>query len=641
MCGIAGLAALRPVARAALQRMTALQAHRGPDGENYWVDASGCVAFGHRRLSIIDLSPTGAQPMSDASGRFVICYNGEIYNYVELASRLRAQGASFRSQSDTEVILEAYRLWGDEALRELNGMFAFALYDRERRRLICARDRFGEKPFLFALTGDYFAFASEYKALLSLKEIDDVPDTAAVLRFLGSGSAGIDDRSQTVFRGIQQLLPGEMLSLDLDTMTARTDRYWTLEPKPTAAVPRFNDAAREFRELLQDSVRLRLRSDVPVGSCLSGGLDSSSIVMLARQIVGSEVPYHVFTGRFPGTPADEGPYADAVTHAAGATPHLAFPTAEGLLADLPQFMWHNELPVGSGSQYAQWSVFKSAREAGVTVLLDGQGGDELLGGYEQYFEAYCRERTGAAEARGERAGIRARYPKALPTPSMAFKRALPGAWRWRLAGWLKTGSDFSFGLEPEAAALLRRDMPAPRPGAFTGLKAQLFEESFHTTLPTLLRYGDRNSMAHSREVRLPFCDHRLAEFVFSLPAEFLMGDIQTKRILRAAMQGLLPETVSRRWNKHGFVPPHDLWFRGPLLDAFEALLADGDFLAWGVWNVAWWRQVVERARGGASGLGTVLWKPFIAEMWRRHFLQPLQQAEKVSLFAAAPVAARA
>ncbi len=619
------MVARRRVNPEALDRMARLQAHRGPDDENRWLAEDGRVGFAHRRLSIIDLGPGGRQPMRHASGDVTVCYNGEIYNYLELAGRLRGEGVRFATHSDTEVLIEAYRHWGQAFLAELNGMFAFALYDARRRRLVCARDRYGEKPFLFAVGRDFFAFASEYKALLAIDEIDDAVDETRLWRFLVSGSEGLDDERQTVFPAISQLLPGECLTVDIDTLRIDITRYWTVAPERDAARLGFADAAARLRELLADSVRLRLRSDVPVGSCLSGGLDSGSIVCLARAEIGAGKDYHAFSGRFPGTPADEGPYIAAVAEATGAVVHEICPTPEDLLAEFPAFVWHNELPVSSASQYAQWCVFRMARENGVVVLLDGQGGDELLGGYEQYFRAYVEE----TKARNrERAAIRERYPRALPTASERLKLALPAVLRRTLAHRTGRGSDVAFGLLPDIGAA---SAPAPG-GGFDGLKGALFRESFHTVLPTLLRYGDRNSMAHSVEVRLPFCDHRLAEFVFGLPSSYLMGEAQTKRLLREAMRGILPEVVRTRWNKQGFVPPQDAWMRQALLPAVEATIRDSAFANRGYWNAPWWERAVARAKAGEPHLATALWKLLIAEGWQRHFVEPVRHQPKASIF---------
>jgi asparagine synthase (glutamine-hydrolysing) len=291
-------------------------------------------------------------------------------------------------------------------------------------------------------------------------------------------------------------------------------------------------------------------------------------------------------------------------------------------------MWHNELPVSSASQYAQWCVFRLARQHGVIVLLDGQGADELLGGYEQYFRAYVAESRATA---AERSAIRQRYPLALPSTTETVKTSLPPALRRLLAGVTGKGSDVSFGIDREWAGRIAPSARAGHPG-LSGLRAVLFQESFHTVLPTLLRYGDRNSMAHSIEVRLPFCDHRLAEFVFGLPADFLMGDVQTKRLLREAMRGLLPESVRTRWNKQGFVPPQDLWIRKRLIDEIGAMVEDRAFAERGYWNVAWWRGAVRRARAGERGLATTLWKGFIAEAWQRHFVDRVRHQEKFSVF---------
>lgn len=627
MCGIAGIVTRkRAINPQALARMAELQAHRGPDEQNIWLHPAGRIGFAHRRLSIIDLSPGGRQPMRHASGDAVICYNGEIYNYLEIAQRLRAAGIPLISQSDTEVLLEAYRLWGDAFLRELNGMFSFALYDARRERLICARDRYGEKPFLFAVTDEAFAFASEYKALLSLAEIDDRESPIRALRFLATG-AGLDDERATAFPAIQQLLPGEYLTLDVATLQAEVRRYWTIEHDASVERLSFADAAARFRELLADSVQLRRRSDVPVGSCLSGGLDSGTIVALARVQLGDH-PYHAFSGRFPGTAADEGPYIDALAEATHVVRHEVEPRPERLLEELPSFIWHNELPVGSGSQYAQWCVFRLARQQGVIVLLDGQGGDELLGGYEQYFRPYFAEPDSSAD---ERDAVRRRYPRALPTPSERVKTALPAALRYAAARWSGKGSDPIFGLTPDVAQAIG-GAPPGRDGGFAGLKGVLFEESFHTVLPTLLRYGDRNSMAHSVEVRLPFCDHRLAEFVFSLPASYLMGDVQTKRLLREATRGLLPEVVRTRWNKQGFVPPQDVWMAEGLLAAAEEAIEDPAFAQRGYWNIAWWRRAISRLRAGEGHLAASLWKALITEAWQRDFVGRIRRQKKISVF---------
>lgn len=631
MCGIAGLIGERPVNRDAVAAMTALQAHRGPDDDGLWAAQDGRVVLGHRRLAVIDPTPAGHQPMLCAEGRLALVFNGEIYNYLEIAARLENEGVVLRSRGDTEVLLAAFRHWGPKALESLNGMFAFAVWDSATRTLFCARDRFGEKPLLYARGNGFFAFASEYKALLALRELPVEIDRVRLARFLHRPSVGLDDAADTMFAGIRQLLPGEMLRLDARTMRVETARYWTATPDADAGRLSDADAAVRFRELLTDSVRLRMRSDVPQGSCLSGGLDSSSIVCLARRLIGNDPPYHVFIGRFPDTRADEGAHAHIVAEATGATAHQVTPMPEGFVAELPAFAWHNELPVGSASQYAQWCVFRLARQNGVTVLLDGQGADEMLGGYEQFFRPYLAERRAAgADVTAEARAIAERYPLALAGRREALSRALPAGLRRALARLAGRGSDACFGMTRDMARAVR----AAEPGADDRLADALRRETFVEHLPVLLRYGDRNSMAHSREVRLPFCDHRLAEFALGLPARAHLGEAQTKRLLREAMRGILPEAIRTRWNKQGFVPPQALWLEGALSRLVDETIADPAFGREGLWEPAWWRGALRRFRAGEASLAATLWRPLIEAAWRRHFVDRVRAMPKHSVFAA-------
>lgn len=631
MCGIAGLVGARPVNRATVAAMTDLLAHRGPDDSGLWASPDGCVILGHRRLAIIDPTPAGHQPMQ--SGNQVVTFNGEIYNYIELAQRLKAAGLVFQSHSDTEVLLAAYRHWGDDCVREFNGMFAFAIYDADRRTLFCARDRFGEKPFLFRAGSDHFAFASEYKALLRVGTIADRIDEVRLARFLFHPSQGLDDEQDTVFAGVSQLPPAHTLTLDLDGLAWRTHRYWDARPAPATLGEA--DAQRQFRDLLTDSVRLRMRSDVAQGSCLSGGLDSSAIVCIARRLQGDDTPYDTFTGRFPNSSADEWPWAEEVVRTTHARSHITEPTPQRLLGDMEDFAWHNELPTGSASQYAQWCVFRLAKENGVTVLLDGQGADELLGGYEQYFEPYLASLP-ANRREAESEAIRARYPLGLSSPRQRLSRALPRRLAHWMAGATGAGSDAAFGLEWNLAERMYAALPSPADASgLHPLAAALRKDMLSATLPVLLRYGDRNSMAHAREVRLPFCDHRLGEFVFSLPAEFLMGGAETKRLLRGAMNGILPEKIRTRWNKQGFIPPQADWFRGSLGGAVRTIVEDPSFGESGFWRAPWWRAVLARFERGETHLASVLWRPFMEHAWRTHFVARIAREPILPIFAEA------
>ncbi len=613
MCGIAGIvSAARPVNGAAVAAMTALMAHRGPDGQGLWENADRRVAFGHRRLAIIDPSAASAQPM--VAGDLALTYNGEIYNYLELRAELAALGERFATEGDVEVILAAWRAWGRDCVLRFNGMFAFALWDGSRRELFCARDRFGEKPFLYAEGDGFFAFASEYRALLALDGIETDIDESRLARFLMVPADGLDGGGTTLFGGIRQLPAGHRMIMTAGDLRPRIEPYWTGVPAEDAAGLSPQRAAERFRDLLDDSIRLRLRSDVAVGSCLSGGLDSGAIACLVRRRLGPEAPYHTFSGRFPGEAVDEGAYMDALAAEVRPVRHEVAPNPAALIDDLAEFAWANELPVDSASQYAQYCVFRLARANNVLVLLDGQGADEVLGGYEQYFAAYLAGRP-AAEAQA----VRARYAGALDHMDPWHAR-LPAKVRWRLAHLLRKGSDLAFGLRPDLAADTRA-MPVG------SLHDALRRDSLGGFLATLLRYGDRNAMAHSVEVRLPFTDHRLFEFAQGLAPEHLMGDAQTKRLLREAMRGVLPEMVRSRWRKQGFLPPHVAWLKGGLLGAVTAMVEDSSLSP--LWCRAWWRGAIRRLQAGDHSVASGLFKVLATEAWRTGFLARAKAGSKL------------
>ncbi len=638
MCGILGLVTKDAIDRDRMQACLDLLAHRGPDGDNSWQDAALGTWLGHRRLSIIDLSDGGRQPMMSPDGRFVLVFNGEIYNYVELRNELIAGGVAFQSESDSEVIIEGYRAWGEDVLSRLNGMFGLALLDRGLGKLFCARDRYGEKPFLYTRRDRFFAFGSEYKALLAIPGVPHDHDELRIVTETCQPGSSADRHRQTVFTAIEQLLPGEAMMLDIESMATRTWRWFDVDLNRPCPYKDGREAMTAFRDLFVDSVRIRMRSDVEVGSCLSGGLDSSAIVGAARHLLGKDAVYHTFTGRFPGTSADEWHFAEMVVDRSQVASHIVEPTVDRFMADLPAFMWHNELPVGSSSQFAQWCVFHLAKQHNVTVLLDGQGADELMGGYEQYFAFYIRalKATGQTDRLArELPEIEKRYPAALADRAMRMKSAMPQRLRRSLAHMLNRGSDVRFGLKQGFSDAVMENTARGDHGSGDPLRDALYEDSFERFLTTLLRYGDRNSMAHSREVRLPFCDHRLSELVLSLPPQLIMGDVQTKRPIRQGLSEFLPEAIATRWNKQGFRPPQDLWFTSP---AFLTLIGDtmgsASFRQSGVWDTRWWDSVLTRIRGGEIALGWGIWQPFIHEMWKQHFLKPATGAAEPARLAA-------
>ncbi len=633
MCGINGVIARQSVQVDAVNRMNQALAHRGPDGHGLWTSTDKKIVLGHTRLAIIDLDQHANQPMLSVNSQHILTYNGEIYNFLELRQQLIQLNYQFETHSDTEVILHAYAEWGTHCVKYFNGMFAFCLIDLQKNIAFFARDRFGEKPFLFFHTNDFFAFSSEYKALFTLQEIPVDYKIPQLLSFLNSPSHRLDNERDTVFTGIQQLLPAESMIVNLNTLEKKIDRYWDIDHFSSQLISE-KEAIAEFKALLIDSVAIRLRSDVTVGSCLSGGLDSTAIVSIVRDLQGMDFPYHVFTGRFPGTSADEWSYAERTVKSKKVISHITEPQGAEFVNVMPRFILDNELPVGSASQFAQWKVFELAKQEKVTVLLDGQGADEILGGYEQYFRYYLADIFSINHCVSyckELKRIKRRYPLALLKKQQQLIQLLPKKMQYYLSQKLNRGSNFIFGLSPDVIDDVNKVILSKTKKA-GHLKSALYRDSFCNSLTTLLRYGDRNSMAHSREVRLPFCDHRIPEFIFSLPPEFLMGEAQTKRLLRKSMSGLLPTAISRRWNKQGFLPPQNVWMQQELGSYIEQLFQQQDFLQRGFWNVAWWRKALRRFQQGDHSVSSSLWKGMMGESWLQHFVKPMQTQLKISVW---------
>lgn len=610
MCGIAGVVGPDPTPEV-ISAMLECIAHRGPDGVGQ-VIRDGRVGLGHRRLAIIDLSEDASQPMRSASGCELIL-NGEIYNYVELRSELEGAGVVFRTASDSEVLLAAYDRWGVDCLRRLNGMFAFAIYDPSRRTLLLARDRFGEKPLYYHRAADgTFLFASEIKALLACPGVAARAERQSVYRFLRHKQMELDPA--TFFEGIAALPPAHYLELGVDDGQQVQHRYWRLDGSVQDPRPR-GELVAAYRDLLEDSIGIRLRADVAVGSSLSGGVDSSVVVgYLAKALHVKR--QHTFSARFPGWSLDEGGYIADVTAASRAASHEVAPVPDP--ADLEKVIWHQDQPFGSLSIYAQWSVMRLARKHRVTVLLDGQGADETLAGYHFYFAALFRYlfRTGRwLQLAREMRSFAASQGNAR-LRSLAFY-AVPDS-AARLLRGLRRGPGLSAAFARTQAASASRS--APSAGFRTDLDEMLASTLTTTMLPGLLRYADRNSMAFGREVRLPYLDHRLVELAFSLPWEMKLHGGQTKRVLRDAMRDYLPDSVRARRDKIGYAPPQVAWLRGPLREWAEDLLASQAF-ADREWNDApavraMWREL----RDGDDQSGADVWRFLSVEAWARSFL---------------------
>jgi asparagine synthase (glutamine-hydrolysing) len=645
MCGILGLirldaSALAPTAP--LRRATDSVRHRGPDDEGYalWspgeapvvfagadtTDASRSlhriaslpdiaqwqVGFGHRRLSIVDLSPAGHQPMVHPATGVTVVYNGEIYNHVELRGELEALGHRFVSHSDTEVLVAAWLQWGAECTERFNGMFAFLVLDpRGGGTVHAVRDRFGVKPLYWARVGEFIAFASEIKQIRSLDASSLRLDPSTVRDYLVNGVVDLGDR--TFDSEVRQVEPGCRAVVQLSGTRRRvvTTRWYTL--RSGAFRGTLQDAAREYRALLTDSVRLRLRADVPIGSCLSGGLDSSAIVCLARSELdrhGSHAGQITVTARYSSAEHDEWQFAEMVVRRAGAHPVQVWPTLERLREELDRVLWHMDEPFGSTSMFSQWCVFSGAAEAGLKVMLDGQGSDEQLAGYggsDAALYAGLMSRARIARLWREVLAFRRRHG-GLPTAQLilalrnlvpAVDHLLPGRVRSRAA----------------PPAWLRLDAPSRLPEHARHLGDQLRHQLLATSLPALLRYEDRNSMAWSIESRVPFLDYRLVELTFALPDEMKLDSGRTKVVLREALHGILPEPVRDRRDKMGFVTPEALWLRGPAADWFREGTDQALEAAPAVFEPDRLRREVDAVIAGSAPFSFLPWRVLCLGRW--------------------------
>jgi asparagine synthase (glutamine-hydrolysing) len=592
--------------------------HRGPNGVGLYEEDG--VALGSRRLAVIDLSDAGLQPFASQDGRLQLLHNGEVYNYRELRVELQAKGHRFTSATDTEVILRAYEEWGERCAERFNGMWAFAIWDGRARRLFCSRDRFGVKPFYFRLEGCRLVFASELKAFRADTETKLEPNPRAVFDYLEQG--WVDHTDATFFRGIVKLPPAH--SLVFDERGLRLQRYWRLEPREAPA----GDPAPYVREHFVDAVRLRLRSDVPVGTCLSGGIDSSAIACVVEHLLRTEAEnarpigerQRTFTAFFEDHGFDERPYAKSVVTKTGAEAHWISFTDEDVVDALPAIVEAQDEPFGSTSIVAQWFVMREAKRAGLKVMLDGQGADEILAGYHGYFGPFFADlllRGQLGKLRHELVAYRALHGASVATAAAALARPfLPERVR-RIVRARVTGGGSLVHSELRGVGPAADHEGAPYNDR---LRRQLHLILTRRGLPELLRYEDRNSMAHSIEARVPFLDYRLVELLFSLDARQLIEHGRTKAVLRRALGDLLPPMVRDRVDKLGFVTPEGRWFRGVLGDFASDMFASRSFAERGFVDAGAARRRLERHRHGDLSAGFELWRALNLELWARTFL---------------------
>lgn len=646
MCGFVTIVTPQDslVSPAVLEDMTNCLAHRGPDDFGYaWISHDGQITqrraifqqaklsgvlFGHRRLSILDLSSAAHQPFVNANGSMVLAYNGEIYNYLEIRRELVGLGFRFRSDSDTEVVLAAYECWGNEAFRKFNGMWALAIWDRNRQTLIISRDRFGIKPLYQATVGNTWVFASEIKSMHRFPGLGREIDDRSVFIFLMDGL--VNHTNHTFFSGIRSVPPGTVT--ELREGVAQQSKYWTLEPGSVKLHEK--DAIEQYGELLQDSVRLRTRSDVPIGTMLSGGLDSTSITALIvrqrqqggktpEEIRGLSSFHNTFTACWPEDPAlDEEKEVDLFCSRLGLQSYKLYPSAEIIWELLPRVMSFLDEPFQSAVPMVQYLLMQKARERGVKVVLNGHGSDEALAGYPFYLEPFLMsllQRWQILRYRQERKAFRQEGGHARLLLGL-IRNLVPAAIRSYLVQKLnldQNRNSWPFLLQPPRDLRDGYDTKVEKIRELSILGNTLWRSFHSTVVPCWLRMEDRVSMAHGVESRLPFMDYRLVEFTFGLADSLKLNNGYAKFILREAMKELLPDHVLWNRQKRRFTAPYFPWFRGAWRPRLEQTFLTGNCHIQAYLDMPKFRtRLAAYLTGDNQALNqNVLWRILQVEIW--------------------------
>ena len=628
MCGIAGLVAIDRLdqdAPARAARMRDIITHRGPDEAGLHTDAHAALA--HRRLSIVDLS-TGQQPLSNEDGSVWVVFNGEIYNHAEMRRELEAHGHRYRTKSDTETIVHAYEQWGDDCVERFRGMFAFAIWDAPKRRLLLVRDRLGIKPLYWTMAGDTLLFGSEIKALLASGMVEAVANHAVMPEVL---STRYTSGEETLFRGIYKLLPGHRLVFEGGAVAIQ--QYWDLptrtdSPESPAASP-----VERFKELLEESVRLRLMADVPLGMFLSGGIDSSAIAAIMARMI--DRPLQTFSVAFKDRAFNELEYAREVARSIGAVSHEIVIDDQDFFGALPKLVWHEDEPIAHPSSVPLYFVSALARQH-VTVVLTGEGSDELLAGYGKYPRVAWNWRAGTVYERMLPAAVRESIARGI-VPMLPRKLE-----RYARRSFLTMDRSPEAMFFDNFASIRLADQqrllaPAYRPAASrTGAYAsslgyfnapngnstlldRLLYADIKTYLVELLMKQDQMSMATSIESRVPFLDHKLVEFAATLPDAWKLSGFTTKRILRESMKGLLPESSLNR-PKMGFPVPFAGWTRGAWNGVARDGLLDRRSRERGLIDPVAVESLVRDHAAGRTEGGDRIWSLMNLELWHRTFI---------------------
>ncbi len=572
MCGIAGIlsAVNQQLPSDVLQNMLQAISHRGPDGEKMWHNNKQTVLLGHRRLAIIDVTPAAAQPMHYLN-RYSIVHNGEIYNYIELREILKQQGYQFISKSDTEVILAAFDFWKEKCLQQFDGMFAFAIWDNKEQQLFAARDRFGEKPFYY-FENDYgLLFASEMKALWA-GGVEKHVDEKMLLNYIAIGHVqNAADKEQTFFQDIYALPPAHYFMYKPATKKLLIKKYWQLNKDIQIAISP-DEAIEKFTTLFTESVKKRLRSDVALGTSLSGGIDSASVAATINTLQNKPSSLQTFSAVFPGYEKDEASFINLVTTKLNCKNYSTQPIVDELITGFEKLSWHQEEPFASSSIFAQYKVYELAKQNNVKVLLDGQGADEILAGYHKYIHWFLQDvvtHQPSGEVHVQKKALR---DHGIPV-KWGVKNLISALLPMHAAMWLEKNEYQKIfhqpDINPDFLRVQRgKEWEGIHKSPITKLNDILHYNTVEFGLEELLRYADRNSMANGCEVRLPFLDHILVEFIFSLPTSLKINKGWTKWLLRMAMKNKIPDEVIWRKDKVGFEPPQQQWMENKMFQEY-------------------------------------------------------------------------
>lgn len=609
MCGISGF---NWKDSNLINKMNNLLEHRGPDDQGTYLDEN--ISLGHTRLSIIDLTKKGHQPMFNDDKTLLIVYNGEIYNYKELRVELKKKGYSFFSESDTEVLLKLYQEWNEKCLSKLNGMFAFCIYDIKKQKLFMARDRFGIKPLYYYLKNGKIIFASEIKAILG-HEIERRPNDKLIYDYLMFNI--VDHTTETFFDKIMKLPKGHYGIYNLKNKELNVISYYDLKKNcHQEDISDYNEAIQKFRQLFEDSVKLRLRSDVPVGSCLSGGLDSSSIVSIMNEFVNNK-NISTFSAVYPGFDKDESYYIDKHIEKTRIKNKKINPTANDLVADIEDFIFYQEEPTRSTSQYSQYCVMKLASKNNFKVLLDGQGSDEMLAGYHYFYGNYFFDLLKKIQF------------FTLINELKYYKKNIKSYIGITSLGFLllpKNLKEIYFCIRSPFINHEFQKIWRKKSNYITdiidgkGLKHALYSHMLYK-LEELLKWEDRNSMAFSVETRVPFLDHNLVEFTLSLPSRFIIKSGRNKAILRDAMEKQLDKEILNRTDKIGFETPEDKWLREEPVEGFvNEIINSKSFENRKYFDVERIRRDFELHLLMKKNIGMKIWQCIFLELWLRQFI---------------------